>query len=108
MTGGHPTRTRDSLVADAAELGVAWKRSVSPKVAVLICADPASQSGKARRARELGLPIVPYDWLLQGLEELQRRNRSDQPTWQAARRRRRSDASVDSLSGHRDSASVSR
>lgn len=76
MTGAHPGLTRDSLVAATEKHGVEWKKSMSALVDVLVSADPTSQSGKARKARALGRPIASYDWLLNGLNDLQCRDRS--------------------------------
>lgn len=45
-------------VAHLAALGITVASSASKKVKLAVAADPDSQSGKARRARELGIPIV--------------------------------------------------
>jgi DNA polymerase-3 subunit epsilon len=41
-----------------AGLGIVMATSASKKVKLVVAADPDSQSGKARRARELHLPMV--------------------------------------------------
>lgn len=72
MTGPYPALTRESLKAHLAEHGVEWKQNMSAIVDVLVCDDSTSQTGKARKARELGKPVVPYSWLMAGTEELRR------------------------------------
>lgn len=58
--------------------------SVSKKTAVLVAADPNSQSGKAAKARSYGIPIVNepgfgrlFDTFMQGAAQSGRRQRSD-------------------------------
>ena len=67
MTGGCPSLTRDSLRAASEDAGFIVKRNVSSLVDVLVAADPTSQSGKARKARQLGIPIASYGWLIRRL-----------------------------------------
>lgn len=76
MTGAESSRTRDSLFAWAEACGVECKKNMTSLVEVLVSADPTSQSGKAREARALGRPVVPYSWLTDGLYRLESRNES--------------------------------
>lgn len=50
--------TRELARALAANAGLTVSDSVTRKVDLLVCADPHSQSGKARRARELGVRVM--------------------------------------------------
>lgn len=53
------TRTpREKLEARAAEAGLRVTGAVSRRTTLVVAADPDSESGKARRARELDVPIV--------------------------------------------------
>lgn len=38
---------------------------MTKKVKVLVAADPDSLSGKARKARDYGIPVVGEEWLLE-------------------------------------------
>ena len=67
MTGGCPPLTRDSLRAASEDAGFTVKTHVSTLVDVLVAADPTSQSCAARKARQLGIPIAPYEWLMRRL-----------------------------------------
>jgi DNA polymerase III subunit epsilon len=55
---GAMSRTRDDLERAAREAGLAPMSSVSKQTAVLVCADPHSQSGKASKARALGVRVI--------------------------------------------------
>lgn len=55
---GDMVHERATWVAHLATLGIAVASSASKKVKLAVAADPDSQSGKARRARELGIPLV--------------------------------------------------
>ena len=57
VVGGH-IYTRPHMESIAALHGIAPKSSVSRNCDLLVAADPASNSGKARRARELKIPII--------------------------------------------------
>jgi len=96
MTGEYPQLTRNSLVAAAAEHGIVWKKNMSAIVDVLVCDDSTSQTGKARKARQLGKPVVPYSWLMSGIEELRRENRM----------RRSTDARHELIDGHASTSAV--
>ncbi len=96
MTGAWPDLTRDSLVAAAAEHGIVWKKNMSAIVDVLVCEEPTSQSGKARKARQLGNPVVPYSWLMNGMEQLRRESRM----------RRSTDARQGHIDGHASASAV--
>lgn len=60
FTGDAPQVTRDELRAEAEKLGLIVKGSVTKKTRLVVAADPDSLSGKAERARMLGVPIVGY------------------------------------------------
>ena len=57
ITGSTQT-PREKLEARAAEAGLRVTSAVSGKTRLVVAADPDSESGKARRARELDIPIV--------------------------------------------------
>ena len=67
MTGGCPSLIRDSLWPASEDAGFIVKKNMSSLVDVLVAADLTSQTGKARKARQLGIPIVPYEWLMRRL-----------------------------------------
>jgi len=60
FTGDAPDMDREELKAEAKARGLRVTSAVSGKTNLLVTADPDSLSGKARRARELGIPIVDY------------------------------------------------
>jgi DNA polymerase-3 subunit epsilon len=60
FTGECPGVDREDLVYQAQALGLRVTSAVSGKTKLLVAADPDSLSGKARRARELAVPIVGY------------------------------------------------
>lgn len=60
FTGEAPNIERADLEYQARTLGLRPTSSVSKKTRLLVAADPDSLSGKARKARDLGLPIVGY------------------------------------------------
>ena len=59
FTREHPDR--NAFEALASSEGLIVSPAVSKKTRLVIAADPDSLSGKARRARELGIPVVGYD-----------------------------------------------
>lgn len=59
FTGGD-TLSRSEWTQRAEDAGFTVKSDVSRHVAFVVAADPDSLSGKARRARELDIPIVSY------------------------------------------------
>jgi DNA polymerase-3 subunit epsilon len=65
---GDSRTPRDELTARAQQAGLKVTTSVSRKTAVLVAADAASQSGKAKRARELGTRIISEPVFLQLVE----------------------------------------
>ena len=62
---GEMTRPRDAWHALLIGRGVIPKPAVTKSVAVVVAADPDSLSGKARKARDYGIPVVGEDWLVQ-------------------------------------------
>jgi DNA polymerase-3 subunit epsilon len=57
--GGHwSSGGRERLSEIAAQHGFTVKSGVSKKLDVLVAADPDSLSGKAKKARDYGIPIV--------------------------------------------------
>jgi DNA polymerase-3 subunit epsilon len=52
------SRTRSALERELRDLGLVPWRAVTRKVKLLVAADPDSLSGKARKARDYGIPIV--------------------------------------------------
>ncbi len=64
FTGEAPGIDRLDLEFQAKALGLRVTSGVSGKTRLLVAADPDSLSGKARKARDLGVPIVDYDTYL--------------------------------------------
>jgi len=60
FTGEAPCIERSDLAYQATSLGLRATSAVSGKTTLLVTADPDSLSGKARRARDLAIPIVDY------------------------------------------------
>ncbi|WP_370963923.1 exonuclease domain-containing protein [Amycolatopsis sp. cg9] len=69
---GDMRRGRTEIVADAAAAGIRVTTAVSEQTRVLAAADPDSLSGKAKRARECGVPVVSEAAFLQALARLGR------------------------------------
>lgn len=72
---GETRQSRDELTELATGAGLRVTGSVSSKTALLVASDPHSQSGKARRARELGVRVVTeqvFLYLLAALGGLER------------------------------------
>lgn len=67
---GSMARGREEIVEQAASAGVRVTGSVSGQTRVVVAADPDSLSGKARKARELGVPVVSEDAFLAVLDRL--------------------------------------
>ncbi|MBX3090026.1 MAG: hypothetical protein KF772_05545 [Cryobacterium sp.] len=55
---GDMSRPRSEIEAEIRNLGFVITSSVSRKTSLVIAADPYTLSGKGRRARELGVPVV--------------------------------------------------
>ena len=55
---GEMSRVRSDLERDLARQGLVPWRAVTKKVKLLVAANPDSLSGKARKARDYGIPIV--------------------------------------------------
>jgi len=55
---GEMSRPRSEFTAAAQAAGLQPMNAVSGKTQVLVCADPDSQSGKARKARALGVRVI--------------------------------------------------
>ncbi len=60
---GEMLRERSAWEADLRELGLVPHPSVTKKVKLVVAADPDSLSGKAKKARDYGIPIVGESWL---------------------------------------------
>jgi DNA polymerase-3 subunit epsilon len=69
---GDMQRARADIAAEAAAAGVRVTAAVSKQTRVLAAADPDSMSGKAKRARECGVPIISEDAFLQAVAKLAR------------------------------------
>lgn len=65
---GSMSRPREQLEAALLAAGFATAPAVSKKVGLVVAADPDSLSGKARKARDYGIPVVSESFLLQILE----------------------------------------
>jgi DNA polymerase-3 subunit epsilon len=55
---GAMSRERDDIVAQATAAGVRVTTGVSKQTTMLVAADPDSLSGKAKKARQLAVPVV--------------------------------------------------
>ncbi len=55
---GDMTRPRSEIERDLIAHDLVPSGNVSKKVALVVAADPDTQSGKARKARDLGIPVV--------------------------------------------------
>lgn len=64
---GEMTRQRSDWEDRLREQGYVPKPAVTKKVRLVVAADPDSLSGKARKARDYGIPIVGEEWLLANL-----------------------------------------
>jgi len=62
---GEMSRPRDDWDRDLAFHGFTTWAGVTKKVKLLVAADPDSLSGKARKARDYGIPVVAESWLLE-------------------------------------------
>lgn len=60
---GEMSRTRADLEAALSSAGYRVAAAVSKKVSLVVAADPDSLSGKARKAREYGVPVVGEEYL---------------------------------------------
>jgi len=60
FTGEAPYATREEMQEEAVRLGFRTTGSVSGRTRLVVAADVHSLSGKARGARERGIPIVTY------------------------------------------------
>lgn len=60
ITGEDIEINRGELEALATQCGLKLTKSASGKTKLVIAGDPDSQSGKARKGRELGIPIVNF------------------------------------------------
>ncbi len=70
FTGEAPGIERLELEYQAKSLGLRVTSAVSGKTRLVVAADPDSISGKARKARDLGIPIVDYASYLTMLDSL--------------------------------------
>lgn len=61
---GEMLRPRAAWEAVLADLGYVVKPAVTKAVKLVVAADPDSLSGKAKKARDYGIPIVGEPWLL--------------------------------------------
>lgn len=60
---GDMSRTRSLIEAELESAGYLSHPAVTKKVKLLVAADPDSLSGKARKARTYGIPVVGEDYL---------------------------------------------
>jgi len=60
---GDMSRPRAEIEERLAAAGFTPHRAVTKKVALLVAADPDSLSGKAKKARDYGIPVVGEDYL---------------------------------------------
>jgi DNA polymerase-3 subunit epsilon len=67
---GAMKRERADIAAEATAAGIRVTSAVSKQTRVLAAADPDSMSGKAKRARECGVPVVSEDSFLKALAKL--------------------------------------
>jgi DNA polymerase-3 subunit epsilon len=72
FTGEAPGIDRADLQYQASALGLRVTGGVSGKTRLLVASDPDSLSGKARKARDLGVPIVDYSTYMEMLDNVSR------------------------------------
>ncbi|PVW03524.1 DNA polymerase III subunit epsilon [Microbacterium sp. Gd 4-13] len=60
---GEMTHPRSSWEDKLRDAGFTPKSAVTKRIALVVAADPDSLSGKARKARDYGIPIVGESWL---------------------------------------------
>lgn len=60
---GEMSRERSEWEAELRERGYVPHPTVTKKVKLVVAADPDSLSGKAKKARDYGIPIVGEEWL---------------------------------------------
>ena len=70
FTGEAPGTDRVDLEYQAQALGLRATSAVSGRTRLLVAADPDSLSGKARKAREIGIPIVGFGTYFSMLESM--------------------------------------
>lgn len=70
FTGDAPGVDRADLEYQARALGLRVTGAVSGKTSLVVAADPDSISGKARKARDLGVPIVDYSTYMGMLDSI--------------------------------------
>lgn len=58
FTGDHPIYSREELIDFAIRLGLSVQPGVNKATQIVAAADPASNSGKASKARAYGIPII--------------------------------------------------
>jgi DNA polymerase-3 subunit epsilon len=68
FTGKAPGSSRANSEYQARAVGLHVTGGVSKKTTIVVVADPDSLSGKARKARRLGIPIVDYPTYLRMLD----------------------------------------
>jgi len=69
VTGEHGAMPRSEIEDMLTGEGFVVKKNTSRKVDLVAAADPMSQSGKAAKARELGIPITSINELVRALAE---------------------------------------
>jgi DNA polymerase-3 subunit epsilon len=62
---GEMTRARADWYRELGFHGFTTWEAVTKKVKLVAAADPDSLSGKARKARDYGIPVVGESWLLE-------------------------------------------
>ncbi len=65
---GEMMRERSAWEADLRKRGFVPHPTVTKKVALVVAADPDSLSGKAKKARDYGIPIVGEEWLIRFMQ----------------------------------------
>ncbi len=65
MLTGEMTRARADWYRELGFHGFTTWEAVTKKVKLVAAADPDSLSGKARKARDYGIPVVGESWLLE-------------------------------------------
>lgn len=60
---GDMSRARAHIEAELRAAGYLPHKAITKKVSLLVAADPDSLSGKARKARDYGIPVVAEDYL---------------------------------------------
>jgi DNA polymerase-3 subunit epsilon len=85
---GEMQASREEWQSRALAAGLAVNNNVTKRTRLVVAADPDSMSGKARKARDYGLPVVTESAFIRLLAAMDPRGPADEPVDELAQRRR--------------------